>query len=66
MQNFSVGEVKITFSALFFCQKSDYFFVFFAPAENYKKAVSIGLELILRYKFTFFVAVKKVKKYCTS
>ena len=62
MQNHNAGEVKLTFSALFFCQKSDYFFVFFAPAENYKKAVSIGFELILRSKFTFFVAAKKAKK----
>ena len=62
MQNRNAGGVNITFPALFFCQKSDYFFVFFTPAENYKKAVSTGFELILRSKFTFFVAVKKVKK----
>ena len=62
MQNYNAGEVKLTFPALFFCQKSDYFFAFFAPAENYKKAVSIGLELILRSKFTFFAPTKNAKK----
>ena len=58
MQNYNAGEVNNNLSGAIFCQKSDYFFEFFAPAENYKKAVSTGFEQNLRIKLLFFEAAK--------
>jgi len=54
MQNYNAGEVKLTFSALFFCLKLDYFCMFFTPAKNYKKAVSIRFE----HQITFLCSSK--------
>ena len=64
MQNLRVGEVKLTFSALFFCQKSRYFFIFFTSTKNAKKAARTGFEQNLRIKLLFFVAAKTAQKCC--